>query len=319
MRNSFAECITQMANINNEVVLLSGDIGNKLFDRFKENFSKRFFNCGIAEANMMGVASGLALSGLRPFVYTITPFTTTRCLEQIRVDVCYHNVPVTIVGTGSGFSYAQLGPTHHSCEDVAILRALPGITVFSPCDSIELELGLKASLKLNGPLYIRLGKKGEPIIHNKIQPQDFSFGKSITLQNPNSDDCCLLCMGPITYVALKATDLLAKAGIIARVESLHTVKPLDVTLLEEVFNKYKVVITVEEHSEIGGLRGAIAEWYMSQNKNNNSSRLSSVFSFAVKDEFLYEIGDQNYARQKYGLTPINISNSIIKYFEKLAT
>src|SRR5918912_1606824 len=114
----------------------------KLFDKFKEACPGRFFNCGVAEANMMGVAAGLALSGLRPVVYTITPFTTTRCFEQIRVDVCYHKAPVIIVGTGSGLSYAELGPTHHSLEDLAILRTLPGMTVFAPCDAVELRLGL---------------------------------------------------------------------------------------------------------------------------------------------------------------------------------
>ncbi|SVC89499.1 uncharacterized protein METZ01_LOCUS342353, partial [marine metagenome] len=141
---------------DSRIVLLSGDIGNKLFDKFKEQSGKNFYNCGVAEANMMGVAAGMALSGLRPIIYTITPFTTTRCYEQIRVDACYHNVPVIIVGTGSGFTYAELGPTHHSCEDLAIMRVLPNMTVLAPADEVELRQCLRAALKQKGPVYIRI-------------------------------------------------------------------------------------------------------------------------------------------------------------------
>ena len=129
MRNAFADEMTLLAATDKRVVVLSGDIGNKLFDKLKLVDEQRFYNCGIAEANMMGVAAGMAMSGLRPFVYTITPFATTRCFEQIRVDVCYHHAPVVIVGTGSGLSYSELGPTHHSLEDMAILRTLPGMRV----------------------------------------------------------------------------------------------------------------------------------------------------------------------------------------------
>src|SRR5712671_895994 len=151
MRNAFADEITKLGKEDKRVVLLSGDIGNKLFDKFKEHSEARFLNCGVAEANMMSVASGMALSGLRPFVYTITPFTTTRCFEQIRVDVCYHRAPVIIVGTGAGLSYAELGPTHHSLEDLALLRSLPEMIVFAPCDEVELRLGLRAALAQDGP------------------------------------------------------------------------------------------------------------------------------------------------------------------------
>src|SRR2546430_5284860 len=164
MRNAFATEITSLASEDERLVLLSGDIGNKLFDGYKEKFPERFFNCGVAEANMMGMAAGMALSGMRPITYTITPFTTTRCFEQIRVDVCYHNVPVIIVGVGGGLSYASLGATHHSCEDIALLRMLPNMTVICPGDAIEVRGALRAALRHDGPVYIRLGKKGEPIV-----------------------------------------------------------------------------------------------------------------------------------------------------------
>ena len=181
MRNAFAHEVTSLAKTDPRLILLSGDIGNILFDKFKEVDPVRFYNCGVAEANMMGVAAGMALSGLRPVVYTITPFTTTRCFEQIRVDVCYHKAPVIIVGTGSGLSYAELGPTHHSLEDLAILRTLPGMRVVAPCDTMELRLALRAALKQSNPVYIRIGKKGEPAIH-KHEPV-FDFGTAIVENN----------------------------------------------------------------------------------------------------------------------------------------
>src|SRR6202453_611918 len=153
MRNAFAKKITELAKKDERIVLLSGDIGNRLFDDFKASCPTRFYNCGVAEANMMGMAAGLALSGLRPVCYTITPFLTYRCMEQIRVDVCYHHVPVVIVGTGSGLSYASLGATHHSCEDMGMLRLLPGLSVVAPADEVEVRGSLEAALASKDPCY----------------------------------------------------------------------------------------------------------------------------------------------------------------------
>ena len=209
MRNAFADEITKLSQSDPRVVLMSSDIGNRLFDRYKEAVPGRFFNCGIAEANMMGMAAGMAMSGYRPVVYTITPFTTTRCLEQIRVDVCYHEAPVIIVGTGAGLSYAQLGPTHHSCEDIALLRALPNMTVFCPADSVELRLGLRAALEQDRPVYIRIGKKGEPVLHDGEPP--FELGKALTLRD--GADVCLIGTGTIMPVLLAAASDLDAAGI----------------------------------------------------------------------------------------------------------
>jgi transketolase len=304
MRNAFADEITRLGQSDPRIVLLSGDIGNKLFDKFKEHCPGRFFNCGVAEGNMMGVAAGLAMNGLRPVVYTITPFTTTRCFEQIRVDACYHNVPVTIVGTGAGLSYAELGPTHHSCEDIAILRTLPGMTVLCPCDSIELRLGLRATFRQDGPVYMRIGKKGEPNMH-AAEP-DFRIGRSITMR-PGSD-VCLISTGNMMPVALKAADMLQTDGISARVESFHTVKPLDIGRLEEIFASYSLIATTEEHSGIGGLAGAVAEWYALNGKHR------TILSFSVADEFMHETGTQDYARRRFGLTAENMFQRITQAY-----
>ena len=301
MRNAFADELTKLAQENDKVVLLSGDIGNKLFDNFKKIDERRFYNCGVAEANMMGVAAGMALSGLRPVIYTITPFTTTRCFEQIRVDVCYHKAPVVIVGTGSGLSYAELGPTHHSLEDMAILRTLPGMSVLAPCDATELRLALRAAMRHDGPVYIRIGKKGEPTIHT--QSPDFRIGKAIIVR-PGSD-VALIAAGTIMPEVLKAVEMLADRGISAEVVSFHSIKPLDQAYLEQACSRFKLLATVEEHGCIGGLGGAVAEWSAPRRT------VPVQISFGTSDEFMHEVGSQDYARKKFGLTASNIADKVL--------
>ncbi|MBD3308677.1 transketolase, partial [candidate division KSB3 bacterium] len=188
MRNAFAAELTSLAADNRQIILLSGDIGNRLFNDYKAQFPDRFFNCGVAEANMTSMAAGMALCGLRPITYTITPFATTRCLEQIRVDICYHNVPVIIAGVGGGLSYAGLGATHHSCEDIGFLRMLPNMTVICPGDAWEVRLALRAAVQHTGPVYLRIGKKGEPVVHS--QAPEFTIGKGIVVQE--GTEICLL-------------------------------------------------------------------------------------------------------------------------------
>jgi transketolase len=302
MRNAFADEVTKLGGEDPRVMLLSGDIGNKLFDKFKDVAPGRFLNCGIAEANMMGMAAGLAMNGLRPIVYTITPFTTTRCFEQIRVDVCYHNAPVIIVGTGSGLSYADLGPTHHSCEDLAILRTLPGMTVVAPADSTELRLALRAALAQNGPVYMRIGKKGEPAIHEHIP--NLTLGQALTVRQ--GSDVCLIGTGTIVAPLVDAAEKLAEAGISARVENFHTVKPLDTDRLTELFSQYGTIAIAEEHSRIGGLAGAIAEWFSAR----HGQPKPRLLTFGVPDEFAHVIGSQDYFRGKFSLTADAISEAV---------
>lgn len=302
MRNVFAAELTAIAQADPRVCLLSGDIGNRLFDDFKATAPGRFVNCGIAEANMMGMAAGMALNGLRPFVYTITPFTTVRCLEQIRVDVCYHRAPVIIVGTGSGLSYAELGPTHHSCEDIAILRVLPEMTVLCPADAAELRPAIKAALAHGGPVYIRLGKKGEPAVHTEAP--DFHIGQAITMRG--GEKVCLLGTGSGVAIALDAARILEGHGVNARVESFPTVKPLDESRLEEVFAGYSIVAVIEEHSRIGGFGGAVAEWMA-----RRGGALPRFLPFGVPDLFPHYVGSQAYLRERFGLTPKAIAEAVL--------
>ncbi len=241
---------------------------------------------------MMGMAAGMAMNGLRPVCYTITPFVTYRCMEQIRVDVCYHHVPVVIVGTGSGFSYAGLGATHHSCEDMGMLRLLPSLAVVAPADAMEVRGALAAAFRQDDPVYIRIGKKGEPVVH-KTEPE-FTIGKAIQMRE--GTDVCILAAGTILPVALEAAEMLTLHGRSASVYSFHTIKPLDEALLAEVFAKFKVVATVEEHSILGGLGGSIAEW------KTDAGAPGRLLRFAAADEFLHETCEQDEAREHFGLT-----------------
>lgn len=305
MRNAFAEEMTKLASEDKRIMLLSGDIGNNLFNNFKLAAPDRFYNCGVAEANMTGVAAGLAMMGLRPVTYTITPFATVRCLEQIRVDVCYHNVPVIIAGTGSGLSYASLGPTHHSCDDIGFMRMLPNMTILCPCDPIEVRSAVRAAFQLTSPVYIRLGKTGEPNLH-KTSP-NFVVGKSITMRE--GDDICILSTGNIMPVALEVAESLEKHNISVKVENFHTIKPLDTDSLKNIFLKYRLVATLEEHSLINGLGGAVAEWLCNQNKYK-----TKLLRFGTRDEFMPYVGEQDYAREYFNLTSEDICKKLLNQF-----
>jgi transketolase len=293
MRNAFADEITGLAAADERVVLLAGDIGNRLFDSFKAKCPGRFYNCGIAEANMIGMAAGLAAGGFRPVCYTIAPFLTYRCMEQIRVDVCYHHLAVTLVGTGSGLAYASLGATHHSCEEAGMLRLLPGMTVLAPADPMEVRACLRAALAHPGPSYLRIGKKGEPVVH--AAPPDFRIGQSLILRGGR--DVALLVAGVLLPAALAAAELLQTKGISAEVASCPTIKPLDTDILRRSFGTFRLVATVEEHSILGGFGGAVAEWLSDQPKP--AARLLRI---GTRDEFLHETSEQDEAREYFGLT-----------------
>ena len=248
MRNAFAKEVTKLAIKNKKIILLSGDIGNKMFDTLKFKRPRQFYNCGVAESNMMSMASGLGLDGLIPIVYTITPFTTTRCLEQIKIGVCYHNSPVIIIGTGSGLSYAQLGPTHHSLEDISIMRSMPNMIVFCPSDPIEVQLGLREAIKINKPVYIRLGKKGEPNI-NSLNKKVISFSKANCIKKGN--DVCILATGSINNLALEASEKLKEVDIHPEIYSYHTIKLINNNFLKKIFERFRLVFTLRNITTLG--------------------------------------------------------------------
>lgn len=302
MRNAFAKAVTDLSDVYPELVMLAGDIGNRLFDGLKKKHPKRFYNCGVAEANMTGVAAGLAATGMKPITYSIAPFNTIRCLEQIRLDICYPNLPVIIVGTGAGLSYANLGATHHSMEDIALLRTFPNMHIVCPADSIEVRLAVESAINLAAPTYIRLGKKGEPTVHDLVPK--FQIGKGIVLCT--GSDVAIISIGNMLSVAMKAAEELKAMGISTEVISLHTVKPLDDPLLRELFSSKKIIAVIEEHSKIGGASSAILEWGF-----DNELDLSKLLRFGGPDQFLTACGDQFDARNSMGLTIQNLVGSIL--------
>jgi transketolase len=294
--------MTKLGQADPRVVLLSGDIGNKLFDAYKAAQGERFFNCGVAEQNMTGLATGLAINGFRPFTYTIAPFATTRCLEQIRTDAAYHNAPVTVVAVGAGLAYAGLGPTHHSCEDLAFLRAIPNMLVIAPADSWEVRAALRAVLQQDRPAYIRIGKKGEPVVHAGPL-EDFQIGRAITVREGSR--VALLSTGNMLPEGLEAAKRLEAGGVSTRVMSFHTVKPLDEACLAETFARFEIVATLEEHSVVGGFGSAVAEWMV-----DNHVRGARLMRFGAPDSFFKQSGEQHYAREVLGLTGEHVAGRI---------
>ena len=293
--------MTELAQERSDLCLLSGDIGNRMFDKYKEVAPTRFLNCGIAEANMMSLAAGMALSGLRPVVYTITPFTTTRCLEQIKIGLAYHNAPVIVVGTGSGLSYAELGATHHSFEDIAVIRSIPNVNIFAPADSMELIAQFKYALTLDNPSYFRIGKKGEPNLGSG--GSIFSGGASRVLHH--GDHLAILGIGPILSEAIKASEILADQGISARVISMGSVKPIDEAMLKQLRSEINCWFTLEEHSCIGGFGSSVIEWAA----DNGYSDIS-IQRLGIPDKFLHQIGDQAFVRSQLGLDASSIASRI---------
>jgi len=305
VRNAFAKAVNDLADDHSDIVLLAGDIGNRLFDEYKKSHPERFYNCGVAEAGMTGIAGGLAASGLHPITYTITPFNTVRCLEQIRLDICYPNYPAIIVGTGAGLSYAGLGATHHSMEDIGLMRMLPNMHVVCPGDAVEVRLAVRAAVELKRPVYIRLGKKGEPQIHSQVP--DFTIGKGVTLEH--GTDVALLSVGNMLSVAKEVSTRLRKFGISPCLVSLHTIKPLDDDLLSQLFSDCKKVVVIEEHGLAGGAGSAILEW-----ANAKEVDASKVVCFGVKDAFLTACGSQEEARCLLKLDADSIISSVQEYF-----
>ena len=300
MRNAFIRGLTALAERDRRVVLLTGDLGFKIFDDFAARFPGRFYNAGVAEANMIGVAAGLALGGLKPFAYSIVPFATLRCLEQIRDDICYHEASVTVVGVGGGYSYGANGATHHALEDIAVMRCLPNMTVVCPGDPLEAELATLAAGLHAGPLYLRLGRAGDAAVH--VPPLSFSIGRAIVVRE--GWECALIATGSALPVAVAAADRLATEGIGCRVVSMHTVKPLDEALLRGCAKECGALFTIEEHSLIGGLGSAVGEWLAA------SGVRCLLRSFGAGDRFAHLCGSQEYLRRMEALTADQIAVSV---------
>lgn len=308
MRTAFVRALIDQARNDERIFLLVGDVGYSLVEPFAQEFPDRFANVGVAEQNMTGIATGLALSGNIVFTYSLANFPTLRCLEQVRNDVCYHSANVKIAAAGGGLTYGPLGMTHHATEDLAIMRALPNMTVVAPGDPVESSLATQAMSRLPGPCYLRLVKTGDPVVHQAIP--DFQIGKAITMREGN--DVTLIATGDMLYNAVQAAEQLAHEGIQARLLSMHTIKPLDVEAVLAAAEETNAIITIEEHSIIGGLGGTVAEVLA------ESSHPHIVFKrLGIQDSFCSQVGSQEYLQRIYSLSAKSIAEETLKLWRRV--
>jgi transketolase len=301
MRRAFLDTLTELVVADPTVMLLTADTGFHVFDQFRQRFPGNFLNVGISEAAMIGMAAGLAMEGRKVFVYAIAPFATLRCLEQIRVDLCCQNLPVKIVGVGAGLTYGSAGPTHHSIEDIAVLRPLPNMTVICPGDPAETRAAVRACLDLSGPCYLRLGKSGEPMVHAG-ELVGFRIGRGIVLSSGR--DLAVICTGNMLAAGQELCRLLAGKGHDAGLVSLPCVKPIDAELLTGLAESLPLLVSVEEHNLIGGLGAAIAELLADR------CCPTRLLRFGIPDRFADRAGSQEYLREQFGLSPAQMADRV---------
>lgn len=306
MRNSFIRTLMELADTDPRIFLITGDLGYSVLEPFALKHPDRFLNAGVAEQNMTGIAAGLSMTGRIAVTYSIGNFPILRCLEQVRNDACYHRLDVKIVSVGGGLAYGPLGYTHHCVEDLAILRALPGMTVFAPGDPVEVALCTRAMIERKGPCYLRLGKAGEPVLH--AQAPSLDIGSPLKLRT--GKDILLLSTGGSLALASGVSDLLSQHGVQAAVWSCPTVKPLAEAPLTQAAKTYSAIFTVEEHRAAGGFGSAVAEILC------DAGCVPPVFGrFALGDDGFEEVGSQSHLCAKAGLEPAAMAQRILRLLQ----
>lgn len=306
MRNSFIAKLYEIAKNDKNVILLAGDLGYGVLDKFRFDLPKQFINVGISEQNMMSMAAGLALQGKIVYVYSIGNFPSLRCLEQIRNDVCYHNANVKIICVGAGFAYGALGMSHHATEDVAIMRALPNIEIYSPADKIEAEMIAEYAYATDKPVYIRLGKGGEPLIHNV----PIIYEKGMPIEVEKGKDLLFITYGDIAQEAIKAVNLLNDKNISCGIVTLPILKPLQERVLKLIMGNYKAIVTLEEQN-IRGV-GSIISDIMTENRV-----YKPIMKLGLADTYCNIVGNQNYLRDYYGISDAKIVEKVLNWMGEL--
>jgi len=299
MRDAFVDSLFNLALLDKDVVLLTADLGFGVFEKF-EALSGQFFNVGVSEQNMIGIASGLALLGRKVVVYSIGNFPTLRCLEQIRNDACYHDLNITIVSSGGGFSYGSLGMSHHATEDIAIMRALPNMSVIAPCTADEAGKAITELVKEGGASYLRLDKTSAEIMRTE---DSFVVGKA--RRHREGSDIALIATGGILYDVNIAADELSKIGISTRVVGMHSIKPIDKEEIIDAAVNTGGIVSVEEHNRDGGLGSAISEVCMDQGVT------PKVFlRIGLNDTYSSVVGSQQYLKSKYRMDSVAIVEKV---------
>jgi transketolase len=294
MRQTCLAQVHELARRDERVVFIGSDLGAGTLDAFRAEFPDRFFMEGVSEANIIGMAAGLALDGFIPYVNTIATFITRRCYEQTALDVCLHQLPVRLIGNGGGLVYAPLGPTHEAIEDIAIMRALPHMTIVAPADAVEMKRVMPLTLDWPGPVYIRLAKGNDPVVTDRLPV--VGLERAVLARDGNA--ALLVTTGVGLQVALNAATRLSAAGLEARVLHCPTVKPLDTTLLLTAATGVPVVVTIEEHSIIGGLGSAVAETLLEQGLDP----MPAFRRVGLPDVFADQYGSQATLMARYGIT-----------------
>ena len=301
MRIAFLEALTELAYRDKDLYLINADTGFKVFDEFRNIFPKQYLNIGISESAMISIASGLALSNKNVFIYGIVPFITMRCFEQIRNDLCFHKLPVKLIGVGGGLTYGAEGASHHSIEDIAVMSSLPNMSVVCPGDPVETKLAMENLDKVKGPIYIRLGKTGENTIH-KNGVKQFQIGKGIVIKDGHS--LAIVATGNMLETALDVHSRLTKIGMMPKLISMHTVKPIDRELLIDIVSDCNTIVTIEEHSIIGGLGSRVSDIITEENIHVRLKKIT------LPDKYVETVGDHNYLRKVFNLLPDQITQSI---------
>lgn len=304
MRDTVIRTLIELGKEDKDIEFITGDLGFGVLKSFWETLPNQFINAGIAEQNMTGVAAGMALEGKKVFTYSIGNFPTLRCLEQIRNDCAYHNANVNVICVGGGYVYGSLGMSHHATEDIAILRALPDVTVICPGDPVEAALAVKKIAQTDGTCYLRLGRGGEQNVNTVIK--EFEIGKAYKLRDAKdmNKKVAVFSTGAILEETSKACDMLEEQGIAVEQYSFPTVKPIDRAVIEDCAKRFDNIFTVEEHNIVGGFGGAVAEVLA---ECGGKAKLHRI---GIDDFYCIEVGSQAYLREQVGINAEGIVKKV---------
>ena len=300
-RNAYGEALAELAEKYPKLVVLDADLsGSTMTKFFAKAYPERFFDCGIAEANMTGIAAGLAASGYKPFINSFAMFSAGRPYEQVRNSIAYPHLNCTVVGSHGGVSVGEDGATHQCIEDLALMRELPGMLVCCPCDGYEMKLAVAALMEYDGPAYLRLARSATEVITDRVPGYKFELGKGATLRE--GCDVTVIATGIMVPMALEAAEALKEEGLSVRVIDMHTIKPLDADLVIKAAKETGCIVTAEEHSVVGGLGGAVCELL-------SGTCPVPVIRVGVDDQF-GRSGKASEVLEYFGLTPVGIAGKV---------
>lgn len=309
MRQTCVNMVYELAKRDDRVVFIGSDLSPGLLAGMKRDYPDRWYMEGVTEANVIGMAAGMALEGYMPYVNTIATFITRRCYEQVAIDLCLHDLPVRLIGNGGGYVYAPLGPTHEAIEDIAIMRALPNMTVVAPADAEEMKRFMAVTPGWPHPIYIRLAKGGDEVI--TVPENGFAIGKAILLREASGgsgNPVLLVGTGVATTQSLHAAEMLAADGVPCHVLHMPTVKPLDIPALKKLASSARLVVTVEEHTVIGGLGSAVTDALVAH-MDGNVPRMRRL---GIPDVFAEDYGSQEWLMESFGINAPQIADTVRK-------